>query len=119
MSKLKATLLAFAAASLTPVKHDCPNIKDEIYVKKMSLGEREAYFKLIAPLKENVNATAFVEVVCDKDGNKVFTDDDIADINKLPGDFVLAVLDTFAEANGFAKNANAAVADAEKNSEVA
>lgn len=116
---LKASLLAMAVSALQPVKFDCPEVKDEIYVKKMSLGEREAYFKRVIPLKENVNATAFVEVVCDKAGNKVFTDEDIADINKLPGTFVESVLNTFTKANGFDTNANKAVADAEKNSEVA
>lgn len=116
---LKASLLALAVASLQPIKVDLPEIKDDIFVKKMSLGEREAYFKRVSKLDTNVNATAFTEVVCDKDGNKVLGDEDIADINKLPPDIVDKVLDTFVKANGLEVTPKKAVETAEKNSEVA
>lgn len=116
---LKDKILALAVANaIVAVASD--NVPEGIFVKKLSIGEREIYAKKIDKAmkksKENaMNALAFCLVACDEHGEPIFSEDDIDDVNKLPSDLVLDVLDTFNQINGFSQKSQKAVDTAEKN----
>lgn len=116
---LKDKILALAVAN-TIVAVTSDNVPEGIFVKKLSIGEREIYAKKIDKAmkksKENaMNALAFCLVACDEQGEPIFSEDDIDDVNKLPSDLVLDVLDTFNQINGFSQKSQKAVDTAEKN----
>ena len=124
---LKASILALASTALAPVAVTGKEMPDGLFVRKLSINERENYGEKIKKAIDNhtVNATAFVLATCDETGKPIFgevkdnthvvTDADISEAGGLPSKFVLDVLEFFNKVNGFDKEIKKAVDDAEKN----
>lgn len=118
MSNLKNNILAIAKKGLTPFKYESADLKTPIFVKNMTIGEQEVYWKILEATKKSgnkMNATAFAQVVCDEAGELVFSENDVDEINKLPSKIVLGVVNFFVDKNGLNKSAKNAADDAEKN----
>lgn len=113
---IKAAILAATLATLIEVKSD--NVPAGVFVKKLNIGEREVYANNIRKAKKNaINATAFCLITCDEQGQPIFTLADIDEVNKLPADLVLDVIEKFNQENGFVDKdkKTPAVDEAEKN----
>lgn len=120
----KAQLLSAIATSslLAPEPVEIEELDAVIYVKRMTIGERDDYFAKVNGISlesgtSQVNAMAFSLAVvdekgaylfADEDGNHLATDDDIAELKKLPQVLTNAVLSKFNIINHFV------VADATK-----
>lgn len=92
----KDKLLALTSVALTPMAYTDKTTGETAYIKRMTVGEREAYSNAVmsAP-KGKGNATGFAQIVVDQNGNRIFSDKDIDTINKLPDNVVLDALEAF------------------------
>lgn len=115
---IKATILATLPITPTLVEVQSNNVPEGVFVQKLSIGEREIYGNKLQKAKKNtINATAFCLVARDKKGQLIFTLDDVNEVNNLPGDLVMDVLEKFNQENGFVDKdkKTPAVDEAEKN----
>jgi len=55
---------------------------DDLYIREISAGDRETFEDMITDnsIGNKVRAFIFVKSVCDKDGNLLFTDEDIDEV---------------------------------------
>lgn len=89
----KAATLALAAIALKPEPYTCPVTGEKAFLKRFTVAEREQYSQKVMSAPENEsNATAFTLLVCDKDGNLLYTHEDVSTVCKLPEDIVDGVL---------------------------
>lgn len=80
----------------SPTPYVCPFTGAKAYIRRFTVAERENYSRAIINAAEgDVNATGFSLIMCDKDGKRIFGDDDIAKIKELPNDLVEEALKTF------------------------
>lgn len=111
---IKAAILATTLSAMIEVESD--NVPAGVFVKKLNIGEREVYANNIKKAKKNaVNATAFCLIAYDEQGQPIFTLADVDEVNKLPADLVLDVIEKFNKENGFTDKDKNAVDEAEKN----
>lgn len=115
----KAQLLSAIAASamLAPEAVPIDELDATIYVKRMTIGERDEYFAKMkeAPTDQGTsygNALAFTLAVVDEQGTYLFadengahyaTDDDIKAVQKTPPVLIDKALNKFYEVNRFVK----------------
>lgn len=126
----KAQLLSAIAASamLAPEAVPIDELDATIYVKRMTIGERDEYFAKMkeVPTDQGTsygNALAFTLAVVDEQGAYLFadengahyaTDDDIKAVQKTPPVLIDKALNKFYEVNRFVKmNAQQAQDDAD------
>ncbi len=97
---LKTQILALAGKAKTKEVKGL-DIKG-LYVKEYSAGDREQIENLITQSQKSgtIRATIFVKSACDKDGVRLFDDNDIDKINELPVSLVNAVFDESNKLNG-------------------
>lgn len=92
----KTKIFALAAKSLTPVPYTCPVTGEKAYVKRFTVAERESYARAVLDAEDGLrNATGFVLIACDKNGELLFEEKDIEQIAKLPEDVVSEALSVF------------------------
>lgn len=115
----KTQLLSAIAESMMLAPEPVPidELDAIIYVKRMTIGERDEYFAKMktAPTGQGTsygNALAFTLAVVDEKGNYLFadengqheaTDDDIKAVQKTPPMLIDKALDKFYEVNRFIK----------------
>ena len=122
MSKTKNTLTASAlmsacAAIITPVRVSLPEIGGDVFVKRHTLAERDAFNDAIKGLeKTEQNATGVTLVTCDEKGELIFTTEDVESIKGLPSSVTNKILYEYNVANGFITPIDEAVDEAKKNS---
>lgn len=122
MSKAKNTLTASAlmsacAAILTPIRVSLPEIGGDVFVKRHTLAERDAFNDAIKGLeKTEQNAIGVTLVTCDEQGNLIFTSEDAKKIKGLPSSVTNKILYEYNVANGFIIPIDEAVDKAKKNS---
>lgn len=118
-------LKAKPAAEYPPVSVPCPGLGGEVYVRRISAAERDAYdHRRFAEgedgegtTADNFRAELLVLCLCDAKGKAMFLADDAAVIGRLPTALVDGLFRAAARLNGIGgDNEAAAVADAEKNS---
>ncbi len=97
---LKTQILALAGKAKTKAVKGVGI--DGLYVKEYSAGDREQIENLITQNQKSgtIRATIFAKSACDKDGVRLFNDDDVAKINELPVSLVNAVFDESNKLNG-------------------
>lgn len=116
----KTQLLSAIAASamLKPEAVPIEELDATIYVKRMTIGERDEYFAQMkeVPTEQGTsygNAVAFTLAVVDEQGAYLFADetgehlataDDIKAVQKLPPALIHKALDKFYEVNRFIKS---------------
>lgn len=88
----------------------------ELYVREISAGDREAIEDGIEnkTIGSKLRATIFIKSVCDKDGNLVFTDEDLDEVNGYRLPLLQKVFEESNKINGLV--GVDAVNEAEKNS---
>lgn len=122
MAKTKNTFTASAlmtacAAIITPVRVELSEIGGDVFVKRHTLAERDAFNDAIKDLeKTEQNAIGVTLVTCDEQGNLLFTADDAEQIKGLPSSVTNKILYEYNVANGFIMPINEAVDEAKKNS---
>lgn len=102
----KSALLTAIAASamLEPQRLTIEELDGDVFVKRLTLGERDQYF---ADMKEvtkqggNGNVEAFVYAILTEDGEPMFTLDDADIIKSLPPGLTTTVLHEFNKINRF------------------
>ena len=101
----KATLLAAVAAStmLKPERVTIEEAGGDVFVKRMTLGEREQYFVDMGKVeKPNTgNAEAFIYAILNEDGTPMFTLDDVDVVKSLPPELTSRVIAEFNKINRF------------------
>ena len=114
----KATLATALLTSLInkPKQIHIPEFDGDIYIRKISVGEQKQLSEYLEKEKEkgsdgNNMALSFVFGVCDKDGNLLFTHDDLDKINQIDFGAVLSVVKEINKLNGFDESMD----DQEKN----
>lgn len=99
----KALLLAAVAKSklLSPEAADIEELDGVIYARRMSVGDREEYFKAMRKVEGTGNPEAFVRAAVDENGEALFddSDEDLEIIKSLPPSITQAVLAKFNEIN--------------------
>ncbi len=111
---VKTSILAFAtAAALAPVAHTCPVTGQKFFIKRMTIGEKENYYKKISESEEGMgNATSLTMIAVDEKGKPIFDGSDIPSLANLPSEIFESAFKKFSEA-GKPETVEAA----EKNSE--
>jgi len=107
MSKTKNTLTASAlmsacAAILTPIRVSLPEIGGDVFVKRHTLAERDAFNDAIKGLeKTEQNAIGVTLVTCDEQGELIFTPEYAEKVKGLPSSVTNKILYEYNVANGF------------------
>lgn len=79
-----------------PTAYTCPVTGQKAFIKRLTISEREHYSTKIQEAgKGEVNATAFSLIMCDKDGELLFSEKDIATLANLPEDVLLSAIAEF------------------------
>lgn len=101
----KATLLAAVAASpmLKPERITIEEAGGDVFVKRMTLGEREQYFEDMKEVGKHSsgNAEAFIYAILNEDGTPMFTRDDVDVVKSLPPELTGRVISEFNKINRF------------------
>lgn len=102
----KTQLLSAIAASamLKPERLHIKELDGDVFVKRMTLGERDQYFLDMKNVREsggNGNAEAFISAIVTEDGDYMFSADDLDQVRGLPPALTTAVLNKFYEVNRF------------------
>lgn len=99
----KATLLAAVAASpmLKPERITIEEAGGDVFVKRMTLGEREQYFEDMKEVHGSGNSEAFIYAILNEDGTPMFTRDDVDVVKSLPPELTERVISEFNKINRF------------------
>lgn len=99
----KAELLTAIAASalIKPQRLEIDELNGVVFVKRLTLGEREAYFEDMKTVTGSGNAEAFIKAIVTENGEHMFDDADVEIIHTLPPVLTEAVLATFNKINRF------------------
>lgn len=111
----------FGATWPAPVRVEMPDLAGEVYVRVLSVGELEELAAAGTKQGENGPEQVFAgqrgrmiaACACDKDGVRIFADDDWMEIGRRPVPMIEPVFDAALAANGQGKRAKE---DARKNS---
>ena len=100
MSFKTALLAAVATSALAPVPYTDPTTGEKAFLKRFTIGEREAYYQQVSQADSGKgNATAMSLFLVDKDGQRIFGDDDIDSLAQLPDVFFDNAIKAFTDAN--------------------
>lgn len=96
----KDKILALSGVALAPMPYVDKTTGETAYIKRMTVADREAYSNAVmnAPTGKS-NATGFAMIMVDKNGNRLFSDNDIDAINNLPDEVVSDALMAFNKAD--------------------
>ncbi|WP_352338285.1 phage tail assembly chaperone family protein, TAC [Psychrobacter sp. 16-MNA-CIBAN-0192] len=101
----KAALLAAVAAStmLKPERITIEEAGGDVFVNRMTLGEREQYFEDMKEVGQHGtgNAEAFIYAILNEDGTPMFTRDDVEVVKSLPPELTARVITEFNKINRF------------------
>ena len=99
----RTTLLAAIASSamLAPSRLTIKELDADVFVKRMTLGEREKYFEDMKKVEGKGNVEAFIIAIVDENNEPLFTLDDIEIIKTIPPVLTDAVLLEFNIINRF------------------
>lgn len=99
----RTALLAAIASSalLEPSRLTIKELDADVFVKRMTLGEREKYFEDMKEVEGKGNVEAFIIAVVDENNEPLFTLDDIEIIKTIPPVLTDAVLLEFNIINRF------------------
>ena len=99
----RTTLLAAIASSalLAPSRLTIKELDADVFVKRMTLGEREKYFEDMKEVEGKGNVEAFIIALVDENNEPLFTLDDIEIIKTIPPVLTDAVLLEFNIINRF------------------
>jgi len=89
---------------LKPERLPIPELNGDVFVKRMTLGERDQYFedmKEVTKAGGNGNAQAFIYAIATEDGEPMFTLADIEEVKSLPPVLTLSVINEFNIINRF------------------
>lgn len=112
MSFKAALLGAVVTGGLQPVPYTDPTTGEKAFLKRFTIGEREAYYKQLSKAEDGKgNATAMSLFLVDANGNRIFSDEDIDSLAQLPDVFFDNAMKAFAEIN----DPKTSVEQAEKN----
>lgn len=99
----KTALLAAIASSalLTPSRLTIEELDADVFVKRMTLGEREKYFEEMKKVEGKGNVEAFIIALVDENNEPLFTLDDIEVVKTIPPVLTDAVILEFNIINRF------------------
>ena len=99
----RSTLLAAIASSamLAPSRIHIKELDADVFVRRLTLGERDQYFEDMKEVDGNGNREAFIYAMAEEDGSPMFTLDDIQIVKDLPPSLILDVLNEFNLVNRF------------------
>ena len=99
----KTQLMAAIAASamLTPSRLPIPDLDADVFVKRMTLGERDKYFEDMKEVEGKGNVEAFIIAIVDENNEPLFTLDDVEVVKTIPPVLTDAVLLEFNTINRF------------------
>lgn len=91
-----------------PVEIDVNGQRDVVYVRGMSGTERDIWEQTIFEERKasgdsvypHYRASLVVKTACDKDGSRLFSDDDIKKVSKLPASVIEPIHDKGAKLSG-------------------
>lgn len=114
----KTTLLTAikTSAVLKPERINIPELNGDVYVKRMTVGERDDYFLKMREVKFSGGPEAFIFAVTDENGQALFTEEDLEIVRGIPPQVTEPVLKKFFEINQFNRKAEDEVGDDLKNS---
>lgn len=99
----RTTLLAAIASSalLAPSRLPIEELDADVFVKRLTLGEREKYFEDMRQVEGKGNVEAFIIAIVDEKNEPLFTLDDIEVVKTIPPILTEAVLFEFNKINRF------------------
>lgn len=99
----RTTLLAAIASSalLAPSRLTIKELDADVFVKRLTLGEREKYFEDMKKVEGRGNVEAFIIAIVDENNEPLFTLDDIEVVKTIPPVLTEAVLLEFNTINRF------------------
>lgn len=114
----KTSLLTAITTStvLKPERVSIPELGGDVFVKRMTVGERDDYFLKMRDVKFSGGPEAFIFAVTDEHGQALFTYDDLEIVRGLPPQVTEPVLKKFFEVNQFNRKAEDETGDDLKNS---
>lgn len=101
----RTTLLAAIASStlLAPSRLPIKELDADVFVKRMTLGEREQYFEDMKEVVGKGNIEAFIIAIVDENNEPLFTLDDVEVVKTIPPVLTDAVLAEFNIINRFVR----------------
>lgn len=111
-AKLAAALLASLTDSNKPKKINIPEFNGDIYIRQITVGEQAEFVEIIKQNKASDLAITFIFGVCDENGNRLFTIDDLEQVNKINFHTMMKIAKEINQFNGVTKDD----VDYEKNS---
>ena len=101
----RTTLLAAIASSalLAPSRLPIKELDADVFVKRMTLGEREQYFEDMKEVVGKGNIEAFIIALVDENNEPLFTLDDVEVVKTIPPVLTDAVLAEFNIINRFVR----------------
>ncbi|MGE6324141.1 hypothetical protein ACQKDA_00065 [Psychrobacter sp. NPDC078370] len=99
----KAQLLSAIASSsmLAPSRLPIKELDADVFVKRMTLGERDEYFEAMKKVEGKGNVEAFIIALVDENNEPLFTLDDIDIVKTIPPVLTDAVILEFNVINRF------------------
>lgn len=99
----KTTLLAAigSSAMLAPSRLPIKELDADVFVKRMTLGERDEYFEAMKKVEGKGNVEAFIIALVDENNEPLFTLDDIDIVKTIPPVLTDAVILEFNIINRF------------------
>lgn len=94
---------------------ECPEWGGEVRVRSLSGAQRATLKKAVEAGQDNIDETICVMAIVDQDGNRIFTQQQIAALSKKNTSVISRIAIRVAEISGMRDRAKA-VKDAEKNS---
>lgn len=99
----KTTLLAAVEEKqmLKPKRVPIEEAGGDVFVKRLTLGERDQYFEDMKEVHGSGNPEAFIYAILNEDGTPMFTRDDVEVVNSLPPALTSRVISEFNKLNRF------------------
>jgi len=94
---------------LKPERLPIPELNGDVFVNRMTLGERDQYFKDMKEVTKaggNGNAEAFIYAIVTENGEPMFTLEDIKEVKSLPPTLTASVINEFNIINRFINRIN-------------
>lgn len=86
-----------------PLRVEVPGFDGEIYVRALTVGERDAYENLWLTRGQggvkDFRSQLLCRVLCDESGSRIYTDADVAEVASLDGAMLSRVFDIAAAHN--------------------